>query len=74
MTDDISHLMPAANSIGLHFSAQVSLIRPKAELPSQSGGEIPLVMAETADAASPAMQVRAELPQFMTCEGWHDEF
>jgi hypothetical protein len=37
MTDDVNHLMLTANDIGIHFSAQVSLIRPKAELPTPTG-------------------------------------
>lgn len=62
--------MPAANSIGFHFSAQVSLkegiteIRPKSRTPN-SNGEIPpsALIAEIADVATPAVQVRAESPQ-----------
>jgi hypothetical protein len=37
MTDEANYLMLEANDIGFHFSAQVYLIRPKAELPTQLG-------------------------------------
>jgi hypothetical protein len=37
MTDDIKHLMLATNGIGFHFSAQVLLIRPKAEILTWEG-------------------------------------
>jgi hypothetical protein len=37
MTNNINHLKQAVNGIGFHFSAQISLIRSKAELPTLAG-------------------------------------
>jgi len=63
--------MLAANGIGFHFTAQVSLISPKPELLTWS--EIPprAMIAKIADGATHPLQVRVEPPQISTLQIKH---